>query len=218
MPVLDPEGEEEGRKSVMHLYRYPHPFTQGRWLYVGQGAKRDSAHRSGQSSFGRRFKRLSPNTPQPVRWQETASTRLDANLAETVTMPSMVPEHPGGMNLTLPGSQDYKNAGYMGGVVQGQRNAANGQMSRISHSGALTQPREAKVYGGRKASRIIKEKRAGIFSLTPSRKGGKIGGRSLVRLKAGVHAPGMTARGRCKRWQVDRGKPCICGRHRRVPV
>lgn len=26
---------------IGHLYRYPHPLIEGRWIYVGQGPKRD---------------------------------------------------------------------------------------------------------------------------------------------------------------------------------
>ena len=91
------------------LYRYPHPIIPGKWLYVGQGAKRDAAHRAGKTSFGRRFKRLFPGTslPKPIRWEEPAKSQAEVNEAEIV---SMFRYHswygyPGGMNLTLPGSQ-----------------------------------------------------------------------------------------------------------------
>ena len=53
-----------------HLYRYLNPLDSTKTLYVGQGRRRDSQHRTRNSSFGKRFKRCFPNCelPQPIRW------------------------------------------------------------------------------------------------------------------------------------------------------
>jgi hypothetical protein len=51
------------------LYRYQHPHDSARFVYVGQGGNRDRQHRSGKSSFGRRFKKQFPDAvlPQPIK-------------------------------------------------------------------------------------------------------------------------------------------------------
>jgi hypothetical protein len=53
------------------LYRYPHPLDPTRFIYVGQGAKRDVDHRRGSKEFGKRFKKKFPGIelPQPIREQ-----------------------------------------------------------------------------------------------------------------------------------------------------
>lgn len=200
---------------TIHLYRYPHPTIPDRWIYVGQGANRDKRHRSGQSSFGRRFIKAFPDTPlpTPTRWTEPATNHLEANNAETAAMFKYHTWHGylGGMNLTLPGSKDYEKMGHIGGSI-----------------------------GGRRAF----ERRSGIFGFTLNqlsergRKGGKLGGITQGRINAAnshmariqylgaflgnlaqprqAKALGGRMAGRincCLRWNINRGKPCVCGRH-----
>ena len=94
------------------LYRYPHPHDPMRFIYVGQGPKRHKDHRSGRSSFGRRFKKLFPDDilPQPTRELIEVSDSLELNEEETIWMfrYHTWQGYPDGMNLTLPGSTDYK--------------------------------------------------------------------------------------------------------------
>ena len=151
---------------LVHLYRYPHPTIPNQWLYVGQGVNRDKQHRSGASSFGRRFRKLFPDThlPEPVRWTEPASNYLEANEAETIAMFRYHTwrGYQGGMNLTLPGTKDYEHLGKIGGAVVGRITKENGtglfrltseQLSQAGRKGGLigirNMPREAKVRGGK---------------------------------------------------------------------
>jgi hypothetical protein len=121
---------------IGHLYRYPHPCDQTKFIYCGQGAKRDAKHRYGRSSFGRRFKKLFPDVdlPQPIREQVEVSGQLELNELETIWMFRFHTwrGYPDGMNLTLPGSDDYKAMANLGASLGGK-----------------SQSREAKVIGGR---------------------------------------------------------------------
>ena len=134
---------------IVHLYRYPHPTLPDVWLYVGQGPNRDQKHRSGMSSFGRRFKKRFPNVelPQPVRWEMEVSNALEKNEEETIAMFQYHTwwGYEGGMNVTLPGSADYKNMGTIGGRNQPREAKAKG--GRI---GGRIGSREAKAKGGSK--------------------------------------------------------------------
>jgi hypothetical protein len=98
---------------IGHLYRYPHPFDPTRFIYVGQGAKRDKNHRSGKQGFGLRFKKLflGVDLPRPIREIVEIENQLELNELETIWMFRFHTWHgyEGGMNLTLPGSDDYKN-------------------------------------------------------------------------------------------------------------
>lgn len=100
---------------IGHLYRYPHPFDPTKFIYVGQGAKRDGRHRSGETSFGRRFKHYFPNVdlPQPIRKEIEILDKFELNELETIWMFRYHTWHgyEGGMNLMMPGSQDYRNSG-----------------------------------------------------------------------------------------------------------
>jgi hypothetical protein len=201
--------------KLISLYSYPHPFDPCKWLYVGQGVNRDSRHRSGKTSFGRRFKALFPDIrlPGPVRWAEPADNHLDANLAETVAMFRYHAWHgyPGGMNLTLPGSQDYTDMGHIGGKVNSEK---PGYFARIGHIGGLIGghkggitairklSREAKVRGGKEAARIQPRE----AKVRGGHAGGSIGGH--------LGGPIGALITNCLRWNVHRGKPCICGKHK----
>ncbi len=101
---------------IGHLYRYPHPTEDGKFMYVGQGAKRDSKHRLGKSSFGRRFNRAFPTfeLPQPIREEIDVENQQELNELETIWMFQYHTWHGyGGMNLIFPGSLDYQVLGLM---------------------------------------------------------------------------------------------------------
>jgi hypothetical protein len=153
---------------IGHLYRYPHPFDSTRFIYVGQGAKRDSEHRSGRTSFGRKFKIKYPNVslPQPIRKDVEIENRFELNELETIWMFQYHTwrGYEDGMNVTFPGSLDYRVAGTLGSREDKSRAGRLG--------GAVSGP----ISG-----RICKEKEIGIFSpaldrVTLGRMGGKIGG------------------------------------------
>src|ERR1700676_2921460 len=113
------------------LYRYPHPHSANKFLYCGQGEKRDKFHRKGISSFGRRFKLRFPDTelPQPIREEVQVSDQYELNELETIWMFQYHTWHhyPDGMNLAFPGSQDYKNAARMSGLA----NITSGHLERM---------------------------------------------------------------------------------------
>ena len=94
---------------IGHLYRYPHPYDATKFIYCGQGEKRHNVHRSGVSSFGRRFKKLFPGIelPQPIREVVDVQDQLELNELETIWM---FRYHTwrglGGMNIVFPGSQE----------------------------------------------------------------------------------------------------------------
>lgn len=107
------------------LYRYPHPIIEGQWLYVGQGPDRDYRHRLGRKGFGRRFKKYFPDIelPQPIKEEFEVESQLELNELETIWMFQYHTwrGYPGGMNLTFPGSIDYKIMGLVGGPIGGRR-------------------------------------------------------------------------------------------------
>ncbi len=98
---------------IGHLYRYPHPFLSGVWIYCGQGENRDKRHLSGRSSFGRRFRQRFPGVelPQPILEAVEVQSQLELNEKETDWMRRYHTwrDYEDGMNLTLPGSDDYKD-------------------------------------------------------------------------------------------------------------
>lgn len=128
---------------IGHLYRYPHPIEKGKFLYVGQGTFRDKAHRSGATSFGRRFKKCFPNSelPQPVREVVEVDSQLELNELETVWMFRFHTwqGYSGGMNLVFPGSQDYKEIRKLvpieslsrAGRKSGNKNVENGHLEKV---------------------------------------------------------------------------------------
>jgi len=217
--------EKREPTMVVCLYRYPHPFIQDKWLYVGQGIDRDKRHRSGKSSFGRRFQTLFPNAtlPQPVRWEETANNCLDANCAEILAMFKYHTwrGYPGGMNLTFPGSHDYKNISRLGGIMQPRE-------AKIK--GGKSQSREARIKNWKKyadstplslqkrVSHIIAVKngtetaRENVKSGQASNLGKSgLGGRTVAKIPG--HMAVLNRIAMCLRWNVHRGKPCTCGKH-----
>jgi hypothetical protein len=145
-----------------HLYRYPHPYDATKFIYCGQGISRDYFHRIGRTSFGSRFKKKFPGIelPQPIREQVEVENHLELNELETIWMFQYHTwrGYEGGMNLTFPGSVDYKTLGKIGGLIggpiggciQGRRNVESGQIASIRGIGGLI--------GGLIAGRIAAEK------------------------------------------------------------
>jgi hypothetical protein len=188
------------------LYRYPHPHIEGKWIYVGQTlAKkrnaRDKSHRRGGLGFGANFKRRFPGIelPQPTREIVEVENQLELNGLEIVWMFQYHTWHgyEGGMNLTLPGSQDYKKISSLAGNISGRMNVENGHLDRIRklpqtiaasiengkrlgrwavQSGLLARIRElpqskaAMSRSGKINGRKSKENKTGLFSLTLEQK------------------------------------------------
>lgn len=215
---------------IVHLYRYSHPFIPEKFLYVGQGPKRDKVHRAGNSSFGRRFIKRFPDTslPQPVRWTEPATDHLEANNAETVAMFRYHTWHgySGGMNLTLPSSTDYENIGAIGGrkvvesgqiaslgKIQGRKNSENGHLALISR-------KESQGKGGKTQGRNnVKNGHLAIIASKGGKVSGKIQGRKnaydghLASIRSKENSAKGARKANCLRWNIRRGKPCVCGNH-----
>lgn len=228
------------------IYRYPHPTNPGVFLYVGQERKegsRDKAHRSAKTPFGRRFIKKFPNTilPLPIRRKIYVEDFQTINEEETIDIFRFHAWYAyGGMNLTLPSSQDYLNAARLGGIanitltdalarnrtsahqrkagklggaanrincialghLQGKINVENGHLKRIR-----TPDHQRKAF-------------AAILAKNPNHQSeaGKAGGRktqdSGQLLKAAIK--GGTAQApitNCLRWNIQRNKPCSCGKH-----
>jgi hypothetical protein len=218
------------------LYRYPHPHDATRFIYCGQGRKRDREHRSGGSSFGRRFKRDFPEVelPQPIRQEVEVKDQLELNELETIWMFQYHTwcGHPGGMNLIMPGAQDYKTVGRIGASTSGRKNAESGHIQalgrkygpvngRIQGRAAVESGRCARMgkISGRKA--VESGHLASISTFENRSKGGRKNVESghLARLNQMLAESGHVAAslgGRtsnCLRWNIRRSKPCVCGRH-----
>jgi hypothetical protein len=214
------------------LYRYPHPVIPEKWIYIGQTRRlgqRDGEHRIGKEGFGKRFKKVFPQCilPTPEFFGETITNKGDADFAETV---EIFKHHtwwgyPDGMNLTLPGSVDYENigriggrkavksgqlasiktfetcskGGKIGGKISGRKNVETGHMDSMH---TIDNQRK----GGRK--NIESGHITSIATKESCSKGGKIGGR-----KGGLKGGPI---GMCQRWNINRGKPCTCGKHQKL--
>ncbi len=125
---------------IGHLYRYPSPIDSAKFIYVGQGRRRDPEHRRGGSSFGRRFKKLFPNIelPQPTREQVEVQDIVELNELETIWMFKFHTwlGYAGGMNLRFPGDTDYKNLMTLEQRIENGRKATeSGQLAKVSHLG-----------------------------------------------------------------------------------
>jgi hypothetical protein len=168
------------------LYRYAHPYDSTRFIYVGQGPNRDREHRSGRSSFGRRFKKKFPDAQfsQPIKEQIDVFDQIQLNEEETIWMFRFHTWHGylDGMNLVLPGSTDYKVIGKIGGCMA----VASGQMERMQN---LPQTKAAqRINGGVLARRNIESGHIRSLGLTGAggRVGGRIQGRKNAENKTGV--------------------------------
>jgi len=161
------------------LYRYPHPDDVSRFIYCGQGARRDRDHRSAKSSFGRRFQKKFPGVelPQPIREVVEVVDQVHLNHLETAWMILYKTLHifEDGMNLLLPGSTDYQNIGVMGGLVSGPAS----KRGKIAIFGMTQQDRRA---ASLKAFETNTKNKSGLFGRTSdqisedARKGGNVGG------------------------------------------
>jgi hypothetical protein len=178
------------------LYRYSHPDDPSRFIYVGQTQhidnpeKRDKQHRLGRSTFGRRFKKKFPKAElsQPIRERVEVSDSMELNELEIVWMFRFHTwrGYPDGMNVVLPGAQDYKAAAILGG----QANVDSGHIQAL----------------GRK--QVIK-----IRGLGGKVSGKNVGRRNVESGQmASIQREGSRA-GTCVQYYIGRGKPCICGRH-----
>jgi hypothetical protein len=180
-----------------HLYRYPHPEDPTKFLYCGQGLRRDKDHRSGKSSFGRRFKKLFPDIglPQPIRSEVEVVDQENLNTMETAWMVLYQTLHLfGGMNLTLPGSDDYKNMGRLGSMVAHSVKDENGKsvlgvrLAKFSHEhGVLAAVRNRPGHQSRagKAGGLVAVESGQLASYrTPKHQAeaGHIGGRTGGRI------------------------------------
>lgn len=224
---------------IGHLYRYPHPTEPDKFLYVGQGNKRDKDHRSGRSSFGRRFKRNFPDVelPQPIREVVEIDNHLELLGLEIIHMFRYHTwyGYEGGMNLLLPGSMDYKQIGIMSGrvnVASGRIQALGRRTGKIQgrkrvESGFFNSEHQRRVgqIGGRISGRKNVER--GFFNPEHQSKAGRIGGLIAGPIQgrknvesgqlASIRTPENQAKGlrvvNCLRWRIRRNKSCICGRH-----
>jgi hypothetical protein len=185
---------------IGHLYRYPHPHDPTRFIYVGQGAKRDLVHRRGESSFGRRFKKKFPGIvlPQPIREQINVLGQVELNEEETIRMFQYRTWHGylDGMNIGLPGIIDYIELGKVGGRVSGRQNVENGHLDKIR---TLPQTKAAHARNaallGRRAVESGLIKRLPALSAEWSKnnpvehkKISSLGGSKSRDLKSGVHS------------------------------
>jgi hypothetical protein len=136
---------------IGHLYRYPHPDDFTRFIYCGQGAERDQEHRSGKSSFGRRFKHRFPDVvlPQPIIETVEAQNQTELSEFETIWIFQYHTWHGlGGMNLRLPDDREWQNIGRMGGFNQDRKYKA---------LGGFNQDRKDKIRGGTTSGRRAAE-------------------------------------------------------------
>lgn len=198
------------------LYRYPHPHDSTKFIYVGQGPNRDSRHRLGNKGFGLRFKKRFPDTelPQPIKEQIEISNQIELNEEETIWMFRYHTwrGYLGGMNISLPGSQDYKimaglishDARVRGGRTAGRRCAESGKLEQIRN---LPQTKK----GQSKNCRTIGLMMAAVPGHLA--KIGRLGSREnkVLAGKLGGSVSGSIVC--CLRWNIRRGKSCTCGQH-----
>jgi hypothetical protein len=233
------------------FYRYPHPFIPEKWLYVGQTKYpelRDKQHRREKTAFGRKFRKLFPDTvlPFPSQWVVLdIANQEDANRIETV---AIFHYHTwwgeGGMNKALPGHQDYQKAGCIGGYLVPMEDRVRGgrigirtlspeQRKLGSRNGGITQ-------GRKNVENVGFLSRAGkVGGRVGNREGKKLSGLAAVKRGDGMHSPEIRKRNgktqgkinadnghlnkiskkaRCQRWDINRGKPCVCGQHPLIPI
>jgi hypothetical protein len=215
-----------------HLYRYPHPHDATKFIYSGQGSKRDGDHRSGRSSFGRRFKREFPGTelPQPIRETVEVKDQLELNELETI---SMFRYHTwygydGGMNLTLPGSSDYKSLGVVGNREgkrkSGLRAFKTGQLASAGLQTRFSPGRQMSEQEKERVTRLILsagEKTRFKLGVKHSEEMREKRSKALKSVVYSVERKANLVRtaykgGRitnCLRWNIRRGKACTCGKH-----
>lgn len=218
------------------LYRYSHPQDSTKFIYVGQGSSRDKEHRSGRIGFGRRFKKrfLGMALPEPIKETINVSDQFELNEEEIIWMFRYRTWHgyPAGMNLTLPIFDDYKNLGKLSGSIQGPKNVENGHMERmrkkitpemwveIHRKGGLVTGNNNIKTGH--IQRLGRENiKSGRLASVTTKETCAAGGRRHFELYGNPGTfEGRSKVGRiygritcCLRWNIRRGKPCVCGNH-----
>lgn len=226
---------------IGYLYRYCHPSNPSKILYVGQGKTRDYRHRNGKSSFGRRFKKRFPASelPQPIHWTVEVQNQLELNEEETIAMFRFHSYHwwEGGMNLSLPGSLDYKILGKMSAIINRQNKTsavfsrtqeqqkANSVFLRNWWKNMPLQQKEKHIenfrnMGKKFGNQNVINGHLAIIRQNPKRLSNLRAKKQGVRAKESgqIQALGKTGVGgkisRCLRWNIKRNKPCICGVHK----
>jgi hypothetical protein len=203
------------------LYRYPHPHDASRFIYVGQGPKRDKDHRAGRSSFGRRFKRDFPDIelPQPVREVIEVSGQLELNELETIWMFQFHTWHgyEDGMNKVIPGGQF--GAALIGGfATNATTNGRKGNGGRTGagaracfekgvgiHGRSLKQRAEDASKGGKVGGAInVRSGHLSRIQKSAAPLGGRVAGRLTAERGTGCHRPELQNLGRHNRWHVNR--------------
>ncbi len=105
-----------------------------------------------------------------------------------------------------------KRAQHISGSILGRKNIESGHLARICDKGGYVQGRKNAESGqiqaigrtqGRKAVESGHLARIAVL-------GGREGGRKNV--ESGRLA-NIRAKGNCQRWNINRGKPCVCGKH-----
>ncbi len=193
---------------IGYLYRYPHPHDSTRFIYVGQGAKRDQAHRSGKSSFGKRFKKLFPNAelPCPVREQAEVKNWLELNEEETIWMFRYHTwrGYQDGMNLIFPGSTDYKIMGKIGGPTAG----SNAKKFGLGFFASGMASKGGRIGGKSHAKSGHCARIARIGGLAGGRIGGgkNIASGHLERLRTSEHQKKASEIALHTHWHIDRNK------------
>jgi hypothetical protein len=214
---------------IGYLYRYPHPHDLTKFIYCGQKTgktDRDKQHRYGYVGFGKRFKKTFPGVelPRPIIEEVEVSSQLELNELETIWMFQYHTwrGYEGGMNLSFPGSADYKNMGEIIGPIRGRKNVESGQFASIKTFESCSK-------GGRISGQKSAESGtlARVRNLPQTKEGQRRAGRkavesgSLLRaarlsgLKAveNGHQARISKLGACFRWNIRRGKSCVCGKH-----
>jgi hypothetical protein len=226
------------------LYRYPHPYDPARFVYVGQGPNRDKNHRSGKLDFGLRFKNRFPDVelPQPIKEQIEVSSQLELNEEETIWMFRYHTwrGYPDGMNLTFPGSHDYKVMGVLGGSAYrkfGHPGNKNAHLNLTFEARSKGAKRRNEIYAefaveigrrsgqknvesghiqalGRKQGRKLVETGVLASYRTPEHQA------EACRARNAIHGNPQTKegslKGACGFWNIKRNKPCTCGMHKEL--
>lgn len=112
-----------------------------------------------------------------------------------------------------PHSEDIKRRCREFGRISGRKAVESGQIFRISN---LPQAKKAQRNNGRVQGRKnVESGQLAKVSTTESRiKGGHIAGRiSGHKAVESGHWARVASSGACQRWNINRGKPCTCGKH-----
>ena len=100
-------------------------------------------------------------------------------------------------NMQCNGNHQSREVRVRNGQKLGKWGVETGHLLKISSLGSLAQPREDKVRAGKIGIQRGLLKRTKEQMTLDGKKGGLLGGKISC----------------CKRWNIDRGKPCVCGKH-----